>query len=115
MSRTDRIQLVGRWVVGVAFLLAGFAAPALAQRPEPEVFGTFDGAPMYTVLPAGAIPAILEPWFVSGDAAHAQMRAEEPVLGIVHHGEAKAYSLWQLDAHETVNDVIGDTPIAASW
>ena len=39
----------------------------------------------------------------------------EPVLGIVLDGEALAYSLWQLDAHEIVNDEIKGTAIAATW
>jgi hypothetical protein len=36
-------------------------------------------------------------------------------MGLVTQGEAKAYSLWHLDAHEIVNDVIGDIPIAVAW
>jgi hypothetical protein len=28
---------------------------------------------------------------------------------------AKAYSLWQLDHHEIVNDTLGDVPIATTW
>ncbi len=70
---------------------------------------------MYTVLPPNAIPAIKNPSFVSGKKADSQMSPEEPVLGIFMSGEAKAYSLWQLDAHEIVDDEIADTPIAATW
>jgi hypothetical protein len=43
------------------------------------------------------------------------MRAGEPVLGVVIGGEARAYSLWQLDAHEIVNDQIAGKAIAAAW
>jgi hypothetical protein len=86
-----------------------------AQRPEPEVVATIAGDEVYQVLPLGAIPAIDQPEFVSGAAADRQMRAEEPVLGVVVQGEARAYSLWQLDAHEIVNDCIAGTAIAATW
>jgi hypothetical protein len=70
---------------------------------------------MYQVLPAGAIPALTDPIFVTGKAAAKQMAGDEPVMGLVTQGEAKAYSLWHLDAHEIVNDVIGDIPIAVAW
>jgi hypothetical protein len=70
---------------------------------------------MYTVLPPNAIPAIMEPAFLTGDDAAEQMSADEPVLGIMLGDEVKAYSLWHLDAHEIVNDTIAGVPIAATW
>jgi len=86
-----------------------------AQRPEPETHGVFDGDTMFTVLPPGAIPAIDAPTFLSGEKAAGQMSPDEPVLGVVIDGDARAYSLWHLDSHEIVNDVVGGTPIAATW
>jgi hypothetical protein len=86
-----------------------------AQRPEISVHGTFDGDTMYTVLPPDAIGAIAEPEFLTGEDADSQMSGDEMVLGITLGGETKAYSLWQLDAHEIVNDSIAGTPIAATW
>lgn len=91
------------------------AAAAFAQRRAPEVVAEIDGESMYRVLPRGQIPAIDAPSFVTGEAADAQMRAEEPVLGVVVGDTARAYSLWHLDAHEIVNDTIEGTAIAASW
>lgn len=99
--------------VVLAVVLWGGASFAASR--EPEVFAEVGGDPVYTVLPAGAIPAILEPEFVSGEKAASQMLAEEPVLGIVLGGEARAYSLWQLDGHEIVNDTVGGIPIVVSW
>jgi len=90
-------------------------AAALAQRPEPEVVATWGGDEVYQVLPLGAIPAIDDPEFVIGAAADAQMKPEEPVLGVVVGTTARAYSLWQLDSHELVNDSIEGTAIAATW
>jgi hypothetical protein len=98
-------------VLGVVAL----ALPAFSQERKAEVHGIFHGEPMYTVLPPDSIPAIREPSFLSGAAAAAQMAASEPVIGVVIGGEAHAYSAWQLDAHEIVNDRIGGAAIAATW
>ena len=44
------------------------------------------------------------------------MLPDEPVLGVVgQDGTAVAYSAWQLDGHEIVNDVVDGVPIAATW
>ncbi len=91
------------------------AATAAAQRPEPKVVATIGGEDVYEVLPVGAIPAIDQPTFLKGEAADAQMQPGELVLAVVVDGEARAYSLWQLDAHEIVNDQIAGTAIAATW
>ncbi len=96
-------------------LLVAVASAAVAERPEPEVHGTFDGDPMYTVLPVDAIPAIRAPEFLNGEAADGQMSPDEPVLGVEIAGESHAYSLWQLDSHEIVNDTVGGRAIAATW
>ena len=97
------------------FITVFLAGPLPAQRPEPKIHGVFDGDPIYTVLPAEAIPAITQPEFVTGDKASAQMSPEEPVIGIMVDGDARAYSTWHLDAHEIVNDTTGSTPLAVTW
>jgi len=97
----------------LTILMVLFAA--LLSAEEPETVAVIDGDPIFKVLEPGAIPAIDNPQFISGEAADKQMKAEEPVLGVVVGGEAHAYSLWQLDAHEIVNDRIGGTAIAATW
>jgi hypothetical protein len=103
-------------MIGVAIVVGLVAAqPGEAQRPKPKVVATIGGDEVYRVLPLGAIPAIDDPTFLSGEAANSQMRPEEPVLGIVVDGTARAYSLWQLDAHEIVNDEIAGSAIAATW
>ena len=99
-------------LIGAAILVAGNAA---AQRPAPTVVATWGGDEVYQVLPLGAIPAIDDPQFVTGAAADAQMKPQEPVLGVVVGDTARAYSLWQLDGHEVVNDQIEGTAIAATW
>lgn len=86
-----------------------------AGRPEPRVYGVIDGDTVYAVLPPNAIPAIRSPRFLPPGKGDAQMEPEEPVMGVVIGGEARAYSLWQLDSHEIVDDVIAGTPIAVTW
>jgi len=103
-------------LIGFAVLVGLLVStPGEAGRPEPKVVATIGGEDVYQLLPVGAIPAIDDPKFVSGKKADRQMRAEEPVLGVVIGGEARAYSLWQLDAHEIVNDEIDGSAIAATW
>ena len=99
----------------IIILLAMFFSVAQAQRSSPEIYDTVDGDPIYRLLPPNAIPAILDPEYVSGEEADQQMQDHEPVMGLVMNGRAMAYSLWQLDAHEIVNDVVNGTPIAVTW
>lgn len=68
-----------------------------------------------TVLPPDSIRSIDRPKFVSGEKADKQMREDEPVIGVKMGGEAKAYPLYVLSAHEIVNDVIAKQPIAVTW
>jgi hypothetical protein len=106
-----------RLIPGVihGLLAALLAEPVIAQRPEPPIVAEIGGDPVYQVLPAGRIPAITEPTYVSDEEADAQMLDHEPVLGLVIDGKARAYSLWQLDAHEIVNDRLGGSAFAATW
>jgi len=99
-------------VLAVAAIALG--AQVWAQT-GPEVVATVDGDPVYQVLPVGAIPAIDVPDFVSGETADAQMLVDEPVIGVVVDGKARAYSMWQLDNHEIVNDTVAGVPIAVTW
>ena len=113
--RVESLPLLALVLAAAPVLVLAWTSPAAAQRKAPSVFGEFDGDPMYTVLEPDAIPAIRDPDFVAGDAAAAQMSPNEPVIGVVIGDEAHAYSTWQLDAHEIVNDRIGGTAIAATW
>ena len=88
---------------------------AIAQRSHPKVVAVVDGDSVYQVLPPDAIPAIRKPVYLTGKEASAQMLAKEPVMGLLYKGESRAYSLWQLDAHEIVDDVIGGVPLAVTW
>ncbi|GAB4344217.1 MAG: hypothetical protein Kow0037_32640 [Calditrichia bacterium] len=86
-----------------------------AQHAPAEVRAVVEGDTIFQVLPPNAIPAIMKPEYVTGKAADRQMRKDEPVLGVVINGQAMAYSLWQLDSHEIVNDRIAGVPFAITW
>lgn len=102
------------WLLLVAGLLAAIEVGAQRRPITEERIG--DGT-MVTVLPQDAIPALSNPVFLSRAEAERLMDDNEPVLGLVDPatGQAKAYSLWQLDRHEIVNDRLGDKPIAVTW
>ncbi|MBI5248746.1 MAG: DUF3179 domain-containing protein [Desulfomonile tiedjei] len=72
------------------------------------------GDRVHTVLPKDAIQAIDYPEFVTADRA-TFMKPTEPVVGVVHKGIAKAYSVWHLDRHEIVNDQFGEDLLAVTW
>ncbi len=48
-------------------------------------------------------------------ASEADIKAGSWVLGVIIDGQPRAYSLNLLNAHEVVNDTIGDTNYAAVW
>ena len=66
-----------------------------------------------TVLPYDAIPAILNPEFVS--ATEAKLAADSPVIGVSFNGKSRAYSIHLLNGHEIVNDEVGGIKIATTW
>ena len=68
---------------------------------------------IHTVLPYDAIPAILNPEFVSANKA--KLAADSPVIGVDFNGESHAYSIHLLNEHEIVNDEVGGVKIATTW
>lgn len=104
-----------RCMAPIAFTLLLSIAHASTVRGQPEASDLVEGAPIHTVLPVDAIPAIDDPQYLQADVAAAFLKPDEPVLGVTGGGETKAFSLWQLNIHEIVNDVIGGTPVAVTW
>ena len=68
-----------------------------------------------TLLGFDAIPAILDPQFVSVDEADDWMEPDELVLGLSINGDSRAYSVPMLSSHEIVNDTVGGRKIAVTW
>ena len=95
-----------------AFIMFGCA-------PYSEEVNAITSAPDYsddrilTVLPYDAIPAILNPEFVSANKA--KLADNSPVIGVDFNGESRAYSIHLLNGHEIVNDEVGGVKIATTW
>ena len=68
-----------------------------------------------TLLGFDAIPAILDPEFVSVKEADEWMDPNELVLGLSINGDSRAYSVPMLSSHEIVNDTVGGRKIAVTW
>ena len=66
------------------------------------------------VLPRDAIPAIDNPTFEPAAKARS-LDSNELVIGLVGTDGQRAYSTWQLDRHEIVNDVFEGRPVAVTW
>ena len=66
-----------------------------------------------TLLPFDAIPAIRNPQFVA--ANEAKLGDNAPVIGVSFNGEQHAYSIYLLNGHEIVNDIVGGIEIATTW
>lgn len=105
----------GYTLTGIAIIgLMGVLLP-LAQVTAIQPVMLIDGAPVITVLGKDAIPAIDRPEFMSVQEADPYFRDNEPVLGVRRGNVARAYSLWQLNHHEIVNDQVADLSLAITW
>ncbi len=98
------------------------AAPAVSPvvptpTPRPLPIESVDPEEIITLLPPDGIPAIDNPEFMSIEETinRGVMDDSEPVLSFGHQGVWHAYSVFQLDHHEIVNDVVGGLPVAATW
>ena len=86
------------------------ASPSPEAEPVPE-----KEYKIVTVLGFDAIPAILDPQFLSAAEAQEQYRDVEQVLGVSVAGDNRAYPVPFLSSHEIVNDVVGGVPLAVTW
>ena len=66
------------------------------------------------VLPRDAIPAIDRPTFEPVAKARG-FDANELMIGLVGADQQRAYSTWQLDRHEIVNEIFDGKPVAVTW
>jgi hypothetical protein len=76
-----------------------------ASVPAEEILA---GGPRRDGIPALDHPSVLR-------AAEADWTDDEPVLGVVVAGEARAYPVAILNWHELVNDTLGGEPILVSF
>ena len=100
------------WPVLCAGLMA-LAAPIVMVAQLPEI-DQIAGDPVRRALPIDGIASIDKPDFVAAGKARF-IRDGEPVIGVVHQGEARAYPVWHLDRHEVVNDQWGNQATMVTW
>ena len=97
------------------------AAPASAATSDASAPATVSSEDderelkIVTLLPFDAIPAILDPEFISAEEASEQLEDHNLVLGLSINGDHRAYSIPTLSSHEIVNDVVGGEPVAVTW
>lgn len=103
-----------RVFVAAAAIVAAACQQAEGQQSKLPRVEQIDGDTVHMLLRPDAIPAIDEPQFVPASEARF-MRDDEPVVGVVAGGVAKAYSTWHLDHHEIVNDTLAGKPVAVTW
>lgn len=105
MRRCRRTCIVA---IALTLLVPWASAPVAGQE-------MYQGAPILTVLPKDAIPAIDRPEFVAIAEADKVMQADELVISVRDGGSARGYSTWLLNHHEIVNDVVEGVPLAITW
>ena len=100
--RSSRLIPSCGWIA-LAALLASPAVATAQDRPEGYE----------QILDRGRIASVDAPTYVT--AAEAEIPDDAWILGAVIEGQPFAYSVNLLNAHEVVNDRIGDTSFAAVW
>jgi len=93
-------------------------APASWRQEWPRTDFTRTAVDFASILSGGpprdGIPAIDNPTFTPLASAHG-VADSEPVIGLVVHGEARAYPLRILIRHEIVNDTVGGVPLVVTF
>jgi len=88
-------------------------APAAAEHPVRE-----QPPPGLPIVPWGRrdhFPVIRHPNYVPAKEGDRLLAADEPVLGLVLGGQARAYSTNQLNDHEMVIDDVGGVPVLITY
>jgi hypothetical protein len=73
------------------------------------------GLPIITWGKRDHFPVIRKPQYLTAEQGDRALVRDEPVLGVVIGGEARAYSTNQLNEHEMVIDTIAGTPVLVSY
>ncbi len=104
---------------GVAFFLA--AHHPIVRNPSGAVlqatgaaFDPIRADEIQSILPEDAIPALVHPTYLTAAQA-SDIRPGELVIGVAINGDARAYPLATLSAHEIVDDDIGGQHLAVTW
>ena len=87
--------------------------PAASDAEPPETVER--DLEIVTLLPYDAIPAILQPEFITADEADEKLDPGSLVIGLSIDGDNRAYSIPTLSSYEIVNDTVGGKPVAVTW
>ncbi len=105
----------------VAAVVAIAGRHSTVRNPSGEVleaggpsFDPIRADEIQSILPQDAIPALIKPAYLTASQA-LDIYDQEEVIGVVVNGDARAYPLSTLSAHEIVDDDIGGQPIAVTW
>ncbi len=106
-------------ILVLLFLSSSVLANPFLQAPWPDTDFSKLTIDLDEVMSGGpprdGIPAIDEPKFDDVTQASKWLEPREPVIRVLHAGEARAYPLQLLIYHEIVNDQIGDLPISVTF
>ena len=113
------------------------AAPTQPPSPTATAEPEEQDLEIVTLLPFDAIPAVLDPVFISAEEADAKLAemlegrsrrdadaallagGSDPddalVLGVSINGDSRAYYIPTLSRVEIVNDTVGGQPLAVTW
>ncbi len=109
---------------GVPATATSTAAPTATSAPASPPPAASDAEPpetverdleIVTLLPYDAIPAILQPEFITADEADEKLDPGSLVIGLSIDGDNRAYSIPTLSSYEIVNDTVGGKPVAVTW
>lgn len=99
--------------------------PGAAEQETAEVNSSLDSPlpetqppPGLPIVPWGRhelSPVIRQPKFLTAEQGDSALARDEPVLGLVIGGEARAYSTNQLNDHEMVVDTLAGTPVLVTY
>ena len=97
--------IISAILLALFFIVSGFNTDN-AIVPKHDILS---GGP-----PKDGIPAILEPKFLSPEAA-SYLNDSDQVIGIQIGAEARAYPIKILNWHEVVNDTVNGVPIIVTF
>ena len=106
---------------GVPVAADAAASPWIWKMQWPKTDFAMKSVDLEEIRPGGpgkdGIPAIDEPRFgpVGTIIAEKRYGHEEPVIGLILNGDARAYPLQILMWHEIVNDVVGGIPVTVTY
>jgi hypothetical protein len=105
--------------LAAVLLLAGLL-PAQPQTWFDRLRAKFSGKEESVgvqVVPRDAFPVFHNPRVVGADEAEQKkyVLRQDPVIGVVIDGRARAYPIRIMGYHELGNDTLGSVPIAVTW